>query len=126
MRLSHTAAPSLVVVAAVVSFPQLRQWRERESRLRQRGTVDITALELLNNQITTLAEAAWRPVFQAIGDPGDGLVMLDDNPLDCGCSLAWLVTSSSFLSHLAHGAKCANGTAIHDLDLSAYDHNCGR
>lgn len=89
------------------------------------GTGKQTYLELLNNQITTLAEAAWGPVFQAIGDPGDGLVMLDDNPLDCGCSLAWLVTSSPFLSHLAHGAKCANGTAIHDLDPSAYDHNCG-
>ncbi|KAK8402674.1 hypothetical protein O3P69_000789 [Scylla paramamosain] len=90
------------------------------------GTGKQTYLELLNNQITTLAEEAWRPVFQAISDPGDGLVMLDGNPLDCGCSLAWLVTSSSFLSHLARGATCANGTAIHDLDPSAFDHNCSR
>ncbi|XP_045133453.1 oplophorus-luciferin 2-monooxygenase non-catalytic subunit-like isoform X2 [Portunus trituberculatus] len=85
-----------------------------------------TYLELLNNQITTLGEASWRPVFHAISEHGDGLVMLDGNPLDCGCSLAWLVTSSSFLSHLALGATCANGTAIHDLNPSAFDHNCGR
>ncbi|MPC62618.1 Oplophorus-luciferin 2-monooxygenase non-catalytic subunit [Portunus trituberculatus] len=40
-----------------------------------------TYLELLNNQITTLGEASWRPVFHAISEHGDGLVMLDGKSL---------------------------------------------
>ncbi|KAG0711139.1 Oplophorus-luciferin 2-monooxygenase non-catalytic subunit [Chionoecetes opilio] len=88
------------------------------------GTGKHAYLMLVNNQITTLAEATWRPVFQDISEPGDGMVMLDGNRLECGCSLAWLVASPSFLSHLAYGAACANGTAIHDLDPDSLQHDC--
>ncbi|XP_042234431.1 oplophorus-luciferin 2-monooxygenase non-catalytic subunit-like isoform X2 [Homarus americanus] len=89
------------------------------------GTSGELYLVMMENQLQELRQEVWQPVFQAMADDGGrGFVVLDGNPLVCGCSIGWLVASEHLLKHLAKGAKCNNGTSIFSLDPDYYTSNC--
>ncbi|KAK3867762.1 hypothetical protein Pcinc_026807 [Petrolisthes cinctipes] len=68
-------------------------------------------LDVRNNQLTELAEAVFRPPMD------DGVnVLASGNPLDCGCEIAWLVTSSTYMSLLYDDASCTSGQLVSELD----------
>ncbi|KAK3867763.1 hypothetical protein Pcinc_026808 [Petrolisthes cinctipes] len=68
-------------------------------------------LYVQNNQLTELAEAVFRPLMD------DGVdVRASGNPLDCGCEIAWLVTSSTYMSLLDSDASCTSGQLVSELD----------
>ncbi|KAK3867761.1 hypothetical protein Pcinc_026806 [Petrolisthes cinctipes] len=70
------------------------------------GTLDVQ-----NNQLTEVAEAVFRPLMD------DGVdVYASGNPLDCGCEIAWLVTSDTYMSQLDSDASCTSGQLVSELD----------
>ncbi|KAK3867760.1 hypothetical protein Pcinc_026805 [Petrolisthes cinctipes] len=78
------------------------------------GTLDVQ-----NNQLTELAEAVFRPLMD------DGVdVYASGNPLDCGCEIAWLVTSSTYMNQLDDDASCTSGQLVTELDPDMYSVIC--
>ena len=47
-----------------------------------------------------------------------------DNPLECGCDLAWLISRPDYLSKLYGVETCADGTLLTDLDPDFYAQEC--
>ena len=42
--------------------------------------------------------------------------LIVDNPLTCGCDMAWIMNNTDYLSRLTkHAATCADGTQVSDL-----------
>jgi len=86
----------------------------------QINTVDVNAITGLNggyidlkhNALTDLAEAVFQP------DMAEGATLwLSNNPLTCGCDIAWLVTNSDFMANIDFpSATCYNGVHLSDID----------
>ena len=47
-----------------------------------------------------------------------------DNPLECGCDLAWIVAKPLYLSKLDGSETCTDGTLLTDLDPAFYAQQC--
>ena len=47
-----------------------------------------------------------------------------DNPLECGCDLAWIITNPDYISKLYGTETCYDGTLLTDLDPDAYTDLC--
>lgn len=76
-------------------------------------------LHLELNALTLVDEAVFGDLMPFMTD-----FRLNDNPLICGCDIAWLVLNPVFLAKIDSETKCANGTALHDLDPQAYVDFC--
>lgn len=76
-------------------------------------------MSLHTNQLTTVDEDLFGELMPYMSD-----LRLYDNPLVCGCDIAWLVLNSDFLSKVDRDATCADGTNLHDLDPEFYTDNC--
>ncbi|KAK3867759.1 hypothetical protein Pcinc_026804 [Petrolisthes cinctipes] len=75
-----------------------------------RGTLYVN-----DNQLTELAEGVFRPLVQ------EGLdFYARNNPLTCGCDIAWLVVNPTYKSHLKDDATCSDGERVTDLNPSLY------
>ncbi|KAG7155894.1 oplophorus-luciferin 2-monooxygenase non-catalytic subunit-like [Homarus americanus] len=74
------------------------------------------SIDLHSNQLKEIQEAVWRPLLQY-------KVQLDlsKNPLECGCELAWLVLSDTFLHQVNENTTCADGRLVVDLDPADYE-----
>ncbi|CAL4060958.1 unnamed protein product, partial [Meganyctiphanes norvegica] len=68
-------------------------------------------LNLVSNELKELKETTFRPLL----DQGSFLYV-EDNPLLCGCDLAWLVRDTTLMDHIDQRATCATGVNLHDLD----------
>lgn len=52
------------------------------------------------------------------------LPLSPDNPLGCGCDLAWLVTNSYFMALTSPAASCYDGELLASLDPAIYVDLC--
>ncbi|XP_045600297.2 oplophorus-luciferin 2-monooxygenase non-catalytic subunit, partial [Procambarus clarkii] len=76
------------------------------------GTVSIT-----NNRLPELNDPVWRPLFD------DGIVLYAaNNPLTCGCGIAWLVVEFDYQTRLGDDITCSDGELVVDLDPDTYNH----
>lgn len=75
-------------------------------------------LRLAGNSLSVLEEEVFRPILE-----GGAVVTLSDNPLRCGCDVAWLVTDPALLA-LAREATCSDGEALENLDPSIFEDLC--
>ncbi|XP_037802462.1 oplophorus-luciferin 2-monooxygenase non-catalytic subunit-like [Penaeus monodon] len=75
------------------------------------GKVDIS-----NNNLTALKEDVFRPILAE-----DTALDAKDNPLTCGCDIAWLIRDAPLLALVAEGAACFNGELLADLDAGLFD-----
>ncbi|KAK4318246.1 hypothetical protein Pmani_010740 [Petrolisthes manimaculis] len=76
-------------------------------------------LSVENNQLTELAEAVFRlPMDDGVDVHAYG------NPLDCGCEIAWLVTSDTYMNLLDDDASCTSGELVSELDPDLFEVIC--
>ncbi|XP_071542312.1 oplophorus-luciferin 2-monooxygenase non-catalytic subunit-like [Panulirus ornatus] len=71
---------------------------------------------LWNNQLTVLEEIVWRPLLQS-----PAYLFLENNPLLCGCDIAWLVRNPILLGRIDTFAKCSSGELLVHLDPAIFD-----
>ncbi|XP_047485609.1 oplophorus-luciferin 2-monooxygenase non-catalytic subunit-like [Penaeus chinensis] len=76
-------------------------------------------IDLSENSLTILDEE----VFGAFLSAGATL-NIDDNPLGCGCEIAWLITNSAYMSLITTGASCYDGEMLVNLDPTIYEDFC--
>ncbi|XP_047471334.1 oplophorus-luciferin 2-monooxygenase non-catalytic subunit-like [Penaeus chinensis] len=75
------------------------------------GNVDVS-----NNSLKALKEDVFRPILAE-----EAALDIKDNPLTCGCDIAWLIRDSSLLKLVAEGAACFDGELLADLDPGMFD-----
>ncbi|CAL4250540.1 unnamed protein product [Meganyctiphanes norvegica] len=78
--------------------------------------VDYLDIDMDSNSLSTLEEATWRPNLEA-----GGTLEANDNPLVCGCDIAWLFGEDQLLEQVYEDAKCTDGENLHDLDPKMFD-----
>ncbi|CAL4061982.1 unnamed protein product [Meganyctiphanes norvegica] len=79
--------------------------------------VDGLQIYMSFNSLSTLEEATWRPYLEA-----GGVLYAYDNPLSCGCDIAWLFGEDQLLEQVDN-TRCSDGEYLHDVDPSTFD-NC--
>ncbi|CAL4063718.1 unnamed protein product [Meganyctiphanes norvegica] len=83
------------------------------------GAFDIVyalEIDMWGNSLSTLDEATWRPNLEA-----GGTLYAQDNPLVCGCDIAWLFGEDQLLEQVDDSAQCTDGKFLHDLDPKIFD-----
>ncbi|CAG0900104.1 unnamed protein product [Darwinula stevensoni] len=85
------------------------------------GLTPNTILNLTINSIVELTEESFRPMVEVLSD-GNGLLILEDNPIECGCSMAWLVLNEDLRRSVS--GHCDDGTDIQDLDPLFFEELC--
>ncbi|XP_063588940.1 oplophorus-luciferin 2-monooxygenase non-catalytic subunit-like [Penaeus indicus] len=75
------------------------------------GQVDIS-----NNNLKALKEDVFRPILAE-----HTTLDIKDNPLTCGCDIAWLIRDITLLALVAEGAACYDGELLADLDPWMFD-----
>ncbi|CAG0900915.1 unnamed protein product [Darwinula stevensoni] len=80
-----------------------------------------TTVDLTWNNITILDENAFRPILE-IMSLGDGLLLIDYNPIHCDCTLDWLALAPALMKKLK--GTCTNGTDLRDLNLLDFQRPC--
>ncbi|CAG0901740.1 unnamed protein product [Darwinula stevensoni] len=85
------------------------------------GIQSNTRIVLRENVITELTEASFRPIVEILSQ-GDGEMDVYGNPVECGCSIAWLILNPDFLGRVI--GACADGTNFQDLDPNIFQDFC--
>lgn len=85
------------------------------------GLSPTTTLGLLNNYISLLDSITFESIITALVPTGK--LLMDGNPLECGCEVAWVVTNAAYMT-VVDDARCANGTRLNRLDPSYFQTNC--
>ncbi|CAL4197542.1 unnamed protein product, partial [Meganyctiphanes norvegica] len=80
--------------------------------------VDGLDIYMAGNSLSTLEEATWRSYLEA-----GGLLWAYDNPLVCGCDIAWLFGEDQLLEQVNDYTTCTDGQFLQDLDPTIFD-NC--
>lgn len=80
-----------------------------------------TSLQLLNNYIRLLDQSLFEELITAMLPSGK--ILLDGNPLACGCEIAWVVTNTDYKA-VVSDARCVNGTRLVNLDPNYFLQNC--
>ncbi|CAL4079126.1 unnamed protein product [Meganyctiphanes norvegica] len=85
------------------------------------GAFDIVEglhISIHDNSLSTLEEATWRPYLEV-----GGILFVGDNPLVCGCDIAWLFGEDQLLEQVNNDkyTTCADGEKLHDLDPGIFD-----
>ncbi|CAL4063303.1 unnamed protein product, partial [Meganyctiphanes norvegica] len=75
-------------------------------------------ISMRGNYLTTLDEATWKPLLEA-----KVRLQASNNPLDCGCDIAWLYAEPHLLEQITDDTTCRDGQNIHNLNSHIFD-NC--
>jgi len=86
------------------------------------GMSSSTTLNLVGNYITQLPESVFQPIVDLFSQ-GTGQLLVDGNPMECGCEVAWIIINTEYLSHVPDG-RCVNGTKFVNLNPAFYVNNC--
>ncbi|CAG0879268.1 unnamed protein product [Darwinula stevensoni] len=104
--------------------PYLEQVRLESNRIAsiQPGAISgleasCTLLDLSNNNIRHLAEGTFLPIVRNL-TKGNGELRLYGNPVECDCTIAWLVLSETLLRTVT--GTCTDGVSFQDLDPEIY------
>jgi len=82
---------------------------------------------LNGNKLVTLPEETWKVfITRKLSLPSNSSlpVMLEDNPLDCGCDIKWLVVDLPLAVPLFENAVCANGVPLSQVDADVINFFC--
>ncbi|CAL4176288.1 unnamed protein product, partial [Meganyctiphanes norvegica] len=63
-----------------------------------------------HNSMQLIEEYIWRNLLESWV-----VLYLKDNPLLCGCDVAWLVRNHTLLNQISDNTQCSDGKYIHDL-----------
>jgi len=88
------------------------------------GVAPECELNMINNQIKYLYIDGWKPIFDQITT---GEILLDSNPLLCGCDMDWIVVNQVYLDTISVGTTCGAGEEtlnIHSLDVGYFINLC--
>ncbi|CAL4130714.1 unnamed protein product, partial [Meganyctiphanes norvegica] len=83
------------------------------------GAFDIVEgmrINMTSNSLSTLDEDTWGPFLV-----GGVLLYATDNPLSCGCDIAWLFKEEQSLGQVSKDTTCSDGENIYNLDPSIFD-----
>nr|XP_027212565.1 oplophorus-luciferin 2-monooxygenase non-catalytic subunit-like [Penaeus vannamei] len=82
------------------------------------GITDIAKgkIDVSYNNITEMVEDVYRPLLM-----DDATLDITNNPLTCGCEIAWLIRNNNLLQLVTEGAACFNGQLLVDLNPGIYD-----
>ncbi|CAL4124439.1 unnamed protein product [Meganyctiphanes norvegica] len=80
------------------------------------NVVANVSIELDDNHLATIDEEVWGPLF----DEGFQL-HIRNNPLLCGCDIAWLVRNGDYLSQIHFDATCYDGVFVSNLKPGMFD-----
>ncbi|CAL4236287.1 unnamed protein product [Meganyctiphanes norvegica] len=78
--------------------------------------VEKLTIELTSNSLSTIEETTWRPLFKAGVN-----IFAGENPLLCGCDIAWLFGEDQLLGQVSEETTCVDGAYLHKLDPSIFD-----
>ncbi|CAG0888219.1 unnamed protein product [Darwinula stevensoni] len=81
------------------------------------GLTADTRVNLHYNRISSLREESLRGMLEALS-PGTGQLDVYGNPVECGCSMAWIVLDPEFLKSVK--GECKDGTAFQELDPGSF------
>ncbi|CAL4108289.1 unnamed protein product, partial [Meganyctiphanes norvegica] len=70
---------------------------------------------LRDNQLAEVEEVVWRPLLEA-----GGRIYVEDNPLLCGCDVAWLVRNQTLMTMVDDAACEDSDITLHSLDPEDY------
>ncbi|CAG0901237.1 unnamed protein product [Darwinula stevensoni] len=87
------------------------------------GFQSNTRIFMSYNEIRKLTEESFRPMLEVLS-LGNGFIRLYRNPIECGCSMAWVVLNPDFLASIA--GSCHTGMDFHDLDPNIFENFCVR
>lgn len=87
----------------------------------QSGLTPSVSLQLVNNYIRQLNRTSFEEPIKALQP--SGTMLLDGNPLGCGCDVAWAVTDPAVMAVISD-ARCANGTRLTSLNPDYFLQNC--
>ncbi|CAL4144079.1 unnamed protein product [Meganyctiphanes norvegica] len=73
------------------------------------------SIQLFGNNLATLDEEVWESLF----DVGIDLDV-SNNPLICGCDIAWVVRNPDYMAQIWKDATCSDGVYLHDLDPAMF------
>ncbi|CAG0884911.1 unnamed protein product [Darwinula stevensoni] len=85
------------------------------------GLTPNTVIYLEANHITELTEEAFRPMLDVLSY-GNGYIDLWDNPIMCGCSMAWVVVEPYYFGRVL--GYCHDGNSMEDLDPDVFKKFC--
>uniref|UniRef100_A0A6A7FW69 Oplophorus-luciferin 2-monooxygenase non-catalytic subunit-like n=1 Tax=Hirondellea gigas TaxID=1518452 RepID=A0A6A7FW69_9CRUS len=80
-------------------------------------------LDLSRNLITEMTEEVWRPILEQMS--GIGNLILDDNPLFCGCDMYWIVQDEKLWRQFSPQSSCHAGGNVITLSKEQFDFMCG-
>lgn len=86
------------------------------------GTSGKLNLSMKNNSLTSLPEPIWKPVFEKISGSAQSKVVLGETRIQCGCDIAWLVTSTKYMKVFDSSNACVDGTLFSSLDPESFAH----
>ncbi|XP_063848602.1 oplophorus-luciferin 2-monooxygenase non-catalytic subunit-like [Scylla paramamosain] len=87
------------------------------------GLASNALLSLAKNEITQLQQLHWQHIFDQLKLPY-GLIDLSENPLLCGCEIAWIVLNDDYRNLFTDTTKCVNGEMVIFLDPLMYTTLC--
>ncbi|CAG0889268.1 unnamed protein product [Darwinula stevensoni] len=85
------------------------------------GITSDTMVGLEGNNIVELKEATFRPMLEVLAR-GIGFLNVMDNPISCGCSMAWIVLNPDFLVRVS--GYCQDGSSFRGLDPNLFEEFC--
>lgn len=84
-----------------------------------------TQILLHNNNFRILSESTFRNFVERVMKIplATGLIDLDNNPLECGCDVKWIVSELK-ATGVMRNARCANGIPLAEVDPEYLDFFC--
>jgi len=84
-----------------------------------------TLILLHNNKFRILSESTFRNFVERVMKIplATGLIDLDNNPLECGCDVKWIVSDLK-ATGVMRNARCANGIPLAEVDPEYLDFFC--
>ncbi|KAG0727096.1 Oplophorus-luciferin 2-monooxygenase non-catalytic subunit [Chionoecetes opilio] len=75
------------------------------------------------NKITQFTQKSWQHIFDQLQQPY-GIINLAENPLVCGCDMAWIVLNKTYLALFTDTTTCASGERVIFLDPNIFTLMC--
>jgi len=86
------------------------------------GTSNKLSLSMRNNSLSDFTAEIWQPVLEKVSGNTKSRIVLGETNIQCGCNIAWLVTSTKYMRVFDSTNQCADGSLFSDLDPDNFAH----